>query len=44
MNPFEIALKKYLEIFANQEMYFVNDLRNVELFKSIPNNTNPEEP
>ena len=43
MNKFEAALKKYLDIFADQEMYFVNDHRNVELFQKIPLNTNGED-
>src|SRR5262245_37343846 len=43
MNKFETILKKYLDIFADQEMYFVNDLRNLELFKKIPQNTNAED-
>lgn len=38
MNPFEKTLKKYLDIFAGQEMYFVNDVKNLELFKSTPGN------
>lgn len=43
MDTFENVLKKYLGIFANQEMYFVNDIRNVELFEKIPHNTNAED-
>lgn len=43
MTKFETTLKKYLDIFADQEMYFVNDLRNLELFKKIPQNTNAED-
>ena len=39
MNKFETSLKKYVDIFINQEMYFVNDLKNVDLFQSIPLNT-----
>jgi len=40
MNKFEIALKKYLDIFAGQEMCFINDTRNLELFEKNPLNTN----
>ncbi|HOX82995.1 MAG TPA: hypothetical protein PLJ60_02440 [Chryseolinea sp.] len=43
MNKFETALKKYLDIFANQEMYFVNDLKNLELFKKYPLNINADD-
>ncbi|MBL7857575.1 MAG: hypothetical protein JNM57_07790 [Cyclobacteriaceae bacterium] len=43
MNTFEEVLKKYLNIFAGQEMYFVNDTRNLELFKKNPGNTNAED-
>ena len=43
MNKFETVLKKYLDIFADQEMYFTNDRKNVELFHNIPLNTNAED-
>lgn len=43
MNKFDDALKKYLSIFADQEMYFVNDVRNLELFQKIPLNVNEED-
>lgn len=43
MNKFEEALKKYLETFANQEMYFINDTRNLELFQRFPLNTNEDD-
>ena len=43
MSKFDASLKKYLNIFANQEMYFVNDLRNIELFQNIPLNTNADD-
>lgn len=43
MTKFEIALKKYLEIFESQEMYFVNDLKNLELFKKTPGNKSAED-
>src|SRR5688572_17339679 len=43
MSAFEKTLKKYLEIFANQEMYFVNDIKNLELFQKIPSNNNVED-
>lgn len=38
MTKFETALKKYLAIFDSQEMYFVNDLKNLELFQKTPSN------
>jgi hypothetical protein len=43
MAKFESALKKYLDIFKNQEMYFVNDLKNLELFKKTNENKNAED-
>lgn len=43
MTTFESALKKYLAIFADQEMYFVNDTRNLELYKANPSNKNADE-
>jgi hypothetical protein len=43
MNAFETALKKYLAVFADQEMYFVNDTRNLELYKSNPSNKNVDD-
>lgn len=43
MNSFETALKKYLALFADQEMYFVNDTRNLELYKSNPFNKNADD-
>jgi hypothetical protein len=43
MDTFENVLRKYLGIFANQEMYFVNDIRKVELFEKVPSNTNAED-
>jgi len=43
MNKFEIVLKKYIDIFINQEMYFVNDRKNVELFRNIPLNVNADD-
>lgn len=43
MNAFETVLKKYLAIFADQEMYFVNDTRNLELYKSSPSNKNADD-
>jgi hypothetical protein len=39
MNKFETTLKKYLDIFAGQEMYFVNDSKNLELFSKTPGNS-----
>jgi len=43
MNKFETALKKYLSIFQDQERYFVNDVRNLELFAGIPQNLTEED-
>ncbi|HEY3429980.1 MAG TPA: hypothetical protein VGK39_04825 [Cyclobacteriaceae bacterium] len=43
MNKFESSLKKYLEIFKDQEMYFVNDLRTLELFSKTPLNSGKED-
>jgi hypothetical protein len=43
MRKFDIALKKYIDIFADQEMYFVNDIKNTELFHNIPLNTNADD-
>lgn len=43
MNAFETALKKYLAIFSNQEMVFINDTRNLELFAKNPTNTRIDE-
>ncbi|HMG90542.1 MAG TPA: hypothetical protein VK589_10785 [Chryseolinea sp.] len=43
MTKFETALKKYLDIFATQEMYFVNDLKNLELFQKTPGNKDAED-
>jgi hypothetical protein len=43
MTKFETALKKYLDIFASQEMYFVNDLKNLELFEKTPGNTSADD-
>lgn len=43
MNAFESAIKKYLDIFESQEMYFVNDNRNLELFAKNPSNKTEED-
>jgi len=43
MNQFELALKKYLDIFSGQEMYFINDNRNLELFKKNPSNSSVDD-
>lgn len=43
MTKFEESLKKYLAIFVDQEMYFVSDLRNLELFEKTPLNTNADD-
>ncbi len=43
MSKYTNALKKYLDIFAGQEMCFINDTRNLELFEKNPLNTNADE-
>lgn len=43
MKKFDNALKKYIDIFADQEMYFVNDIKKTELFHTIPLNTNEDD-
>lgn len=43
MNKFETSLRKYIDIFADQEMYFTNDLRNLELFEKKPLNRDVED-
>ena len=43
MKPFDVALKEHLAIFSDQEMYFVHDISNLELFKKIPLNTNADD-
>ena len=43
MGSFQTILKKYLDVFSDQEMYFVNDIRNLELFKENPTNRSADE-
>jgi hypothetical protein len=43
MNKFDLALKKYVDIFLSQEMYFMNDLKNIALFQKFPLNTNEDD-
>lgn len=43
MSKFDAALKKYLSVFVDQEMYFINDVRNIELFAATPGNRNKED-
>ena len=43
MNKFDNALKKYLDIFTGQDMYFENDLKNLEVFKKYPLNINGDD-
>lgn len=43
MSTFKPILKKYLDIFAGQEMYFINDTRNLELFQKHPANVKAED-
>jgi hypothetical protein len=43
MSKYDAALKKYLDIFESQEMYFVNDVRNLELFAKNSSNKTEED-
>jgi hypothetical protein len=43
MTTFQESLKKYLDLYAGQEMYFVNDTRNLEFYKANPSNTKLED-
>lgn len=43
MTKFQESLKKYLDLYADQEMYFTNDIRNLEFFKANPLNTKLED-
>jgi hypothetical protein len=43
MSKYDAALKKYIAIFESQEMYFVNDIRNLELFEKNPSNKTEED-
>jgi hypothetical protein len=43
MTKFQESLKKYLDLYGDQEMYFVNDTRNLEFFKANPSNTKLED-
>jgi|GEM_PF-1808649 len=43
MTTFQESIKKYLDLYSNQEMYFVNDTRNLEFFKANPSNTKLED-
>jgi|SRR6478609_4775183 len=43
MSKFDASLKKYIDIFRNQEMYFVQDLKTLELFQKFPLNTKTED-
>lgn len=42
MSKYDATLKKYLAIFADQEMYFVNDTKTLEIFKMNPANTDAD--
>src|SRR6478735_1312631 len=42
MSSFQTILKKYVDAFSDQEMYFVNDIRNLEFFKENPENSSIE--
>ena len=42
MAAFETVLKKYLNTFEGQEMYFTNDTRNLTVFRENPTNTTAE--
>jgi hypothetical protein len=43
MTKFQELLKKYLDLYGNQEPYFTNDTRNLEFFKTYPANTKLED-
>ncbi len=43
MSTFETSLRKYIQIFIDQEMYFINDIRTLELFGKNPLNTKAED-
>ena len=43
MSKFDASLKKHLDIFKDQEMYFVNDIRNIELFSKTPLNATKDD-
>lgn len=43
MVNFESTLKNYLEIFLDQQMYFVSDRRNLEFFQKNPANVSAED-
>lgn len=43
MSNYKPSLKKYLDIFLGQEMYFINDTRNLELFRKNPDNNKEED-
>ena len=43
MSKYDAALKKYLDIFGSQEMYFINDNRNLEVFAKNPSNNKEED-
>jgi hypothetical protein len=43
MNKYAEVLKKYLDIFAGQEMCFINDTRNLELFEKNPSNISADD-
>jgi len=43
MSQFQTILKKYLDTFSDQELYFINDIRNIELFSKIPGNSKKDD-
>jgi len=43
MNKFQESLKKYIDLYKDQETYFANDKRNLEYFKAYPANTKRED-
>jgi hypothetical protein len=43
MSHFDTILKKYLDLFSNQETYFLNDQRTLELFEKNPGNTTEDD-
>lgn len=42
MSQFDSILKKFIDLFKDQEMYFLNDKRNVDLFAANPSNKDAE--
>src|SRR5215831_194597 len=43
MTKFQESLKKYVDLYKDEERYFTNDERNLEFFKTYPSNTKMED-